>query len=166
MARVDQRATEVLLAEVRWRLESGERRIDAVAQRVAIIFGFDGVLLSALVATLSLPEAVTQEVRRLTFGAVILVALSAVAALYVLWPRPTPVLSGEQLRGYWTHVREGQAPNVEGELVNAYLGGDKDPLAATALLVKRRSTVYAVSLGLLGLAMTLTGVVVVLATTL
>lgn len=150
MAEVDQRATEALLAEVRWRLESGERRIDAVAQRVAIIFGFDGVLLSALVATLNLPETLAQDVRGLTLGAIVVVGLSAACALYVLWPRSTPVLSRTQLRRHWAQVREGRALDIEGELVNAYLGGDKDPLAAVAALVERRSTIYAVSLGLLG----------------
>lgn len=100
---------QALIEQVRWMIAAHDKRSEVFGQRAATVLGFDGVIMSLLVAGFALIKNNVEFTFPFLVNAVAVVVLpvvSAVVCLSALWPREITIPEASRLRGYWTTFQQ------------------------------------------------------------
>lgn len=144
---------QAFMDQLRWVLAYEDKRGDTFGQRAATILGFDGVIMSVLVAGLALINNEVEFTLPFLVNAVVVVVLpilSALACLIVLHPRKVTTPESGQLRSQWeSFIEPNSTIHPSAQIAHSFLGGDQDPLASAAREATSRGEAYKTALYLL-----------------
>lgn len=162
---LDHDGVKAFLDEVRRVLDFQQKRSDTFAQRASAILGFDGVIMSVLVAGLALIRN-NVDLSWLMLANVVavdaLLVLSAVACLIVIHPRKVDIPEEAALRRQWASFIQSDATILPAaQIAHSFLGAGKDPLAAASREATSRGEAYKTALYLLFAAVIVLGALVV-----
>lgn len=161
---LDAAGVQAFLDEVRRVLATEAKRSETFSQRATTILGFDGVIMSVLVAGFALIKPDVEFTLPFLVNAitvVVLPILSALACLSVLHPRKVEIPETAALRDQWDlFIQPASTVHPTAQLVNSFLGSDRDPLAAASREAASRCEAYKTALYLLIAAVIGLGVLV------
>lgn len=150
---LDPAGVEAFVDQMRWVMAFEDKRAETFGQRAATILGFDGVIMSVLVAGLALIKKDVHFTAPFVANAVAVVLLpilSALACLTVLHPRKVTVPESVKLRGQWAaFIEPGSKVHPAAQIAHSFLGGDKDPMDAASREATSRGEAYKTALYLL-----------------
>ena len=148
--------------QARWTHGYHDKRSDIFGQRSATLLAFDGALLSVLVGGLAAVKTNIHFTEWVIVNIVILAAcpvLSAFCCLLAMSPRKVTIPENQQLRDQWDRFQHpGNTLHAQAQVVHAFLGGAKDPLASAAAEAKSRGGWYELALSLLIVAVLALGI--------
>lgn len=152
-AGLDLDGVKAFLDEVRRVLDFEQKRSDAFAQRATAILGFDGVIMSVLVAGLALIRNNVEFTGPMLVNVVAvdaLLVLSAIACLIVLHPRKVDIPGAADLRRDWaSFIKPATTVLPAAQIANSFLGAEQDPLATANREATSRGEAYKTALYLL-----------------
>lgn len=161
---LDPAGVQAFLDEVRRVLASEDNRSDTFGQRATAILGFDGVIMSVLIAGLALIRSDVKFSLPFLTNVVavdVLLVLSALVCLFVLHPRKVTIPEHAGLRRQWaSFIEPGSKVLPAAQIANSFLGADQDPLAAASREASSRGDAYKTALYLLIAAVIGLGVLV------
>jgi len=144
---------QAFLEQVRWAIAAHDKRSEVFGQRAAAVLGFDGVIISALIAGFALIKDEVAFAGCFLVNAVAVVALPALSAfvsLWALWPRKVTIPESKQLRDHWAAFRKSESTvRPQAQIVHDFLGGAKDPVASARDEAASRGNAYKAALLLL-----------------
>lgn len=144
---------QAFIDQVRWVIAAHDKRSELFGQRAATVLGFDGVIMSVLVAGFALIKNDVEFTCPFLVNAVAVVVLpvvSAVVCLGALWPRKITIPESSRLRDYWTTFQQPESKmRPQAQIVHEFLGGAKDPVKSAREEAASRGKAYKVALLLL-----------------
>lgn len=149
----DPDGVQAFIDQVRWVIAFHDKRSDAFAQRAATILGFDGVIMSALIAGFTLIETEVDFHFLFVVNAVVVIVLpllSALACLLVLKPRKVALPESDRLRSQWLDFIDADKTTAPAaQIVHSFLTGDQEPIASASAEAAERGDDYKIALWLL-----------------